>query len=377
MRNHQLQEEFASLLAESGRSLADLTPLDGLNLFLRLFENHPDWGCVTCDWCKVSEYGPEEYGFEVEWNHKDTDETRTYSPRLYLAFKIGPDPIEDGLSGRVRQCCELEDLAPFREAVVNLPASRRYGCSPAIAVALYDSDTYDCALFDWWGVRDPERPKVSMTPAEWEQSNDIALMLRWFRQEWRGAEADLNRLLRRYCLACARRIWPLLIFDESKEGVAVAERHLDGAASDEEHHMAQWNAEGAAFCFDYPTPADPYQQRIDAAIETLTQMPPAELAALIHPPQPEDDPSPRGLLTQAAFFVAYHAMCYPGRPVESIERYRRFLSAPLLREMVGSPPNHGDQPDSGQNSFGEGAPTCDNSSRQVTPKAELRTGDNA
>jgi hypothetical protein len=64
---------------------------------------------------------------------------------------------------------------------------------------------------------------------------------------------------------------------------------------------------------------------------------PEELNAMIHAPNPEDDLSPRALLAHAAFF-ADTSMCYHGmRPKDSIDRYRIFLSAPLLRQIVGDP----------------------------------------
>ena len=59
---------------------------------------------------------------------------------------------------------------------------------------------------------------------------------------------------------------------------------------------------------------------------------------MLHSPRPEDDLTPRDLLKHAAYFVMF-AFSYPGMtsPKESIERDRLFLSAPLLREIVGNP----------------------------------------
>jgi hypothetical protein len=188
-------------------------------------------------------------------------------------------------------------------------------------------------LFDSWGVRDPSRPVLTMTEEEWLRSDDVSLMLRWSRQEWRGDEADLNRLLQRYCLACCRRIWRLLPQEHSQSGVEVAERFLDGLATQYELSRADYLAEGAAFTFEY----DLAPEAIARWSEEVSRIPPEELRAMVHSQRPEDDLSPRALLAQAAYFVIT-AICYPGiMPKESIETYRLFMPASLLREFVGNP----------------------------------------
>jgi hypothetical protein len=83
----------------------------------------------------------------------------------------------------------------------------------------------------------------------WLRSDDVTAMLRHLRASWRGELASLDRLLRRYYLACCRRIWKLLPMDESRRGVEVAEHHLAGDATDEELRKAEWHAEGAAVLF--------------------------------------------------------------------------------------------------------------------------------
>ena len=185
--------------------------------------------------------------------------------------------------------------------------------------------------------RDPSRPVVSMTEEEWLRSDDVVLMLRWFRQEWRGEEADLDRLLHRYCLACCRRIWRLLPQEESRAGIEVAERLVDGLATRDEFARAEWLAEGAAFTIDQ----DSEHESIASWCDEVSRIPPEEFDAMIQSPRPGDDLSPRSLLEHAAYFVDT-AMCYPGiGPKESIERYRLFLPAPLLREVVGNPFRYG------------------------------------
>jgi hypothetical protein len=74
-------------------------------------------------------------------------------------------------------------------------------------------------------------------------------MLQHLRASWRGERADLDRLLRRYYVACCRRIWKLLPMDESRRCVETVERHLVGDATDEDLRKAEWHAEGAAVIF--------------------------------------------------------------------------------------------------------------------------------
>jgi hypothetical protein len=90
-----------------------------------------------------------------------------------------------------------------------------------------------------------------MTESEWLRSDDVGLMVRWFRQEWRGDEADLDRLLQRYFLECCRRIGRNLPQVRTRAAVEVAQRFLDGLAPQEELGTADWLAEAAAFSFDH------------------------------------------------------------------------------------------------------------------------------
>jgi hypothetical protein len=110
-------------------------------------------------------------------------------------------------------------------------------------------------------------------------------------------------------------------------------RSREGRPPPESLGQAEWLAEAAAFTFDFDL--DP--ESIARWSEEVSLIPPEELNAMIHAPNPEDDLSPRALLAHAAFF-ADTSMCYHGmRPKESIESYRLFLCAPLLREIVGNP----------------------------------------
>jgi hypothetical protein len=349
MELNPLKQRFEELVASTGIPLASLTPQAGLDLMLRFYSDDPNgdsmtyfWGCVTC-------HGDEEVGINIT---RLIEDPCSQTMHLALLFKFGPRAVAGDFPERMKWCIDPADLATFRSAIEESPSFKVWGQSLATGVVIDSGDPW--ALFDCWGVRDPSRPIVSMSEEEWLRSDDVALMLRWFRQEWRGEEADLNRLLQRYCLACCRKIWQLLPHEASRAGVEVAERFLEGLATRDEFGKAEWQAEGAALLIGFNSdPKEVSSLKARAAVdnydinsdfdaiarwaEEIARIPPEELAAMIHSPRPEDDLSPLGLLVHAAHFVDT-AMCYPGiRPKESIEDYRLFLPTPLLREIVGNP----------------------------------------
>jgi hypothetical protein len=324
------------LIAATGLPLAALTPLAGLELMLRSYCDEPSSGALTCSWGVVTRYGDEEFGFNITREFNDPLDKSLRVAYLSLIFKIGPHSVAGDFPGWIKWVTSPEnDLAAVRSDIETTPPFEVWGQSLAKGVALWygDSESWFTDLFDCWGVRDPSRPVVSMSEKEWLRSDDVALMLRWFRQQWRGEENDLDRLLHRYCLACCRGIWRLLPRGDSRAGVEVAERFLEGLATRDEFDRAEYVAEGAAFMFDFEL--DP--ESISRWCDEVSQIPPEELAAMIHTPLPGDDLSPRGLLQHAAYFADI-AMCYPTiAPKESIERFRLFLPASLLWEVVGNP----------------------------------------
>lgn len=324
------RKRFEERIASSGKPLASLTPQDGLELLLRSYGDDHE-GDLTCSWQQVNRYGSEEVGFRLtRWL-----EYQSVSFWLSLLFKVGPRDVAGDFPDSTESCGDPDQVEAFRSAVEGSPSFKAWGRSPAAGVALIceDLETWSYALFDWWGVRDPSRPIIGMTEEEWLRSDDAPSMVRWFRQEWVGKEADLNRLLRRYFLACCRKIWRLLPRAESLEAIEVTERFVDDLELHDELKLAEWNAEGAALMFSQEY--DP--EAIARWCEDVSRIPPEELAAMIHSPRPGDDLTPRGLLEHAAYF-AHLTICYPWiKPIESIERYRLFMSAPILREIVGNP----------------------------------------
>jgi hypothetical protein len=264
-------------------------------------------------------------------NPPPDDPQAAVPPGLSLIFKIGPLATPDEFPGGLRWCNNLDEMQVFRSYVQGSAWFDSWAHSPAAAVTLeyQDQDAWCQFSLDHAKASEPPHPVVSMTEQEWLQSNDVPLMLRWLGHEWRGEQADLQRLLQRYALACCRRIWRLLPHNGSRAGVEVAERFLEGLATREEVNWAEWSSEGAAFSFEY----DPHPEIIVTWCDEVARIPPEELAALIHSPRPKDDLSPLSLLIHAAYF-AHNAMWYP--TVESIAGHAIFLPAPLLREIFGN-----------------------------------------
>jgi hypothetical protein len=194
-----------------------------------------------------------------------------------------------------------------------------------------------------------------MNEAEWIDSNDAGAMLEFLwlcqgiqpcaidlRSDGKFSEPDprqsdfasLERQLHQFYLACCRAIWKLLPQEESRRGVELAERYLDGKVTDEELSKYNWYVEGAAFNIDYNCKPE----AIRRWVEEVRRIPEMELRSMLHPPDAALAIEPRKLLLQAAYFADF-AMIYPtltpkGPPPTS---YYPFLSANSLRKFVGNP----------------------------------------
>jgi hypothetical protein len=123
--------------------------------------------------------------------------------------------------------------------------------------------------------------------------------------------------------------------DESRRCVEVAERHLDGAATDQELRKAEWHAEGVAVLI-----LDGFEEfepgKVARSIEEVEAISPFELGEVLGPAFQTAGGSTRDLLAHAGYLVVPVA-CYPDiDPIDSIERsYGGLLSAALLREIMG------------------------------------------
>ncbi len=172
-----------------------------------------------------------------------------------------------------------------------------------------------------------------MTEQEWLLSDDAHKMLMWFRENWRGSNADLERLMQRYWLACCRRIWKLILSKDSRRSLKVLERFLEGTATDEELEAAEWKAEVALFYIQYQHGL----QKIARWVKEIGEIPPDELRGLVRRTHRDEELLPDDILLQAARFA--HAAFLnlginSGAPFWS---YKPFLSASLLREVIGNP----------------------------------------
>lgn len=158
-------------------------------------------------------------------------------------------------------------------------------------------------------------------------------------REWTGTEAELDRRMHPYYMACARAILPLLPDEASRRAVEAGERRLVEELTDDELTDLSWHAEGAAFGFEY----SPAHEENARWIEEVRRMPEAELAAMVHLEPPHDAlPIWEGLeavgvdaaelLTLAAYFADW-AFEYPPVDVkEPLRGFDLFLSEALFRE---------------------------------------------
>lgn len=215
-----------------------------------------------------------------------------------------------------------------------------------------------------------------MTEEEWLACDDPVAMLEALRDHWKGEQDELAKNIHRYLLACCRAIWALLPMEESRQGVEVAQRYIEGRATREEFVDAEYQSEGAAFFlepFEWPpveVAADEpaafrdlsdrvrrerdeeapeirqarrqYEAdrlaRIEPLVKDAEAIPVAEMRRMVRATAGAYNVPPRQLLADAAYFANF-AMVYPGiRPRErAIERYSQFLSATLLRDFFESP----------------------------------------
>jgi hypothetical protein len=106
-----------------------------------------------------------------------------------------------------------------------------------------------------------------MTESEWDACTDPQKMLEYLCADRGEARRRAGRRrLRLFACACLRGVWPLLRKAGSRQAVEVAERFVDGLASEQELHRAYSAARGALVT-EYPhLGKGPYWQSVEAAV---------------------------------------------------------------------------------------------------------------
>jgi hypothetical protein len=103
-----------------------------------------------------------------------------------------------------------------------------------------------------------------MTEAEWLAANDPTPLLEFLR----GKVSD--RKLRLFAVACCRKVWHLLLGEQSRHAAEVTERFADGEASEQE----LWDARSNAWEFaDYLVHNDEAYAHLDADAPNATDAP--------------------------------------------------------------------------------------------------------
>ncbi len=166
-----------------------------------------------------------------------------------------------------------------------------------------------------------------MTEQEWMQAIYPSTMLRFLR----GNASD--RKLRLFSCGCCRRIWPLLSDWRSRKAVEVAERWIDGQASEEERWSAAQEARNAnpsaATVDDFPT------EHTDAAF--------AAAYCAVELNVPPDDPLAEwgmAVVTQAEAWSAACRQSGMGHDEQDVRDAVNAAQCRLLRCIFGPLPFH-------------------------------------
>src|SRR4051794_12349539 len=88
-----------------------------------------------------------------------------------------------------------------------------------------------------------------MTEEEWLACEDLDRMLTYL---WEYKYRWSNRKGRLFAAACCRRIWRLLTDERARNAVEVAERHADGAATEDDLRSACTEAVSALHNYEHP-----------------------------------------------------------------------------------------------------------------------------
>lgn len=143
-------------------------------------------------------------------------------------------------------------------------------------------------------------------------------------------DSHFETIVHRFYLASCREIWCLLPDKETRKGVEIAEKWLDGDVADVELNACDYLVEGAAFGIDYKTSPD----ELNVWISNVDAISESKLTSILSLPTCER-PDSYQLLKAAAYF-AHYAIMYPAMNPKGIppQSYHKFLSTNVLRQHM-------------------------------------------
>lgn len=186
----------------------------------------------------------------------------------------------------------------------------------------------------------------TMTELQWNECDNSILMLEFLFNIQSGrsdsarhqmgcclsfdSDEQFEMTLHRFYVASCRRIWRLLPDKETRKGVEIAEKFLDGYIPYTELNDCDYFVEGAAFGIDYKSSPDELKRWISG----VDDFPKSDLFLLLSIPN-ADRPDSYELLKSAAYF-AHYAIMYPAINPKGVppQSYHQFLSADLLRQHI-------------------------------------------
>ncbi|TQV88275.1 hypothetical protein [Aliikangiella coralliicola] len=188
-----------------------------------------------------------------------------------------------------------------------------------------------------------------MTKDEWFQCKSAPLMIEYLwtqepyvstakkfeiypnTEDWM-AYLSVEMPLYKFYLSSCRKIWPLLTQEESRKGIELAEKFVEGKIQWDRVSEYSWHVEGAAYCFEDP----PELEKINTWVKDVER----DSLDLVNELRNKDIGviSTQKLLKQAAYF-ADHAMIYPSIQPKGLlnNEYNKFLCPKLLRKYVSYP----------------------------------------
>jgi hypothetical protein len=194
-----------------------------------------------------------------------------------------------------------------------------------------------------------------MNLAEWLRSDDPSQMLEWLLSIM--PEEAFDYRLRRFYLACCRRIWRLLPPDAIRLGLEAAERHLEGTATPREasywaHLAKEWGymAEADIYaistyncvCDEQELPDESFfsqSGRVQCWVDEIARIPTHKIRRMVRKKGDAITSSPRKVLEDATMFA--HSTIYwavgSGEVKRGIETYGQFLFPHVLRATVCHP----------------------------------------